>query len=511
MINLAPGRQAQDEPSKKNLSTMKRILIVLFGLLLQVSTTTAGSVAQRLDSVMTLYHGYNNFSGAVLVAKNGELIFSKGYGYASIEHAVLNSPETKFRVASITKQFTSMLVMQQVAEGRMSPEDPIRTYIPEYPSPQGDIVTIHHLMSHTSGFPHYAGIPDFFPLYGRKAFVHRDFVELFWELDLLYEPGTAYSYSSFGYYLLGYILEEVTGKTFTQLLQERILEPLQMHASGIVDHRQIVMDAASGYDFMLNGFQMAEFRDLSTALATGDLYTTPMDMVKWDKALREYQLLEKDLQDKIFTPNISGYGYGWSVGYRPLAEGDSTRYQQHTGGTNGFTSISTRLPEDGYYILVFCNTSPGEIRPIEQDIVSVLYDLDIAFRPSAAIAAARVLEAGGLEQALLFLQEAAGRGTTGDGQPVDPDFRRMGQQPYDVTLQDISRIGTDLLQLERHEEALAFLELGVELFPESARALVLLGDGFHQAGMEELAVYSYARALTLNPNYREALDRMKRY
>ena len=94
---------------------------------------------------------------------------------------------------------------------------------------------------------------------------------------------------------------------------------------------------------------------------------------------------------------------------------------------------------------------------------------------------------------------------------MDPDFRRMGQQPYDVTLQDISRIGTDLLQLERHEEALAFLELGVELYPESARALVLLGDGFHQAGMEELAVYSYARALTLNPNYREALDRMKRY
>jgi CubicO group peptidase (beta-lactamase class C family) len=495
---------------------MLKVSTAASGDLLNVPTAASGDLENRLDSVMNLFHGYNNFSGAVLVARNGEVLFSKGYGLASIEHGIPNGPATKFRIASISKQFTSMLVMQMVSEGSMQLEVPIRRYIPDYPAPQGDIVTIHHLLSHTSGFPHYAGIPDFFPLYGRKAFTHKEFVELFWELDLLYAPGTDYSYSSFGYYLLGYILEEVSGKPFDRLLRERILDPLGMADTGIVDHREVLLNKASGYDFLLSGFAMAEFRDLSTALATGDMYTTPLDMVKWDRALREHRLLEKRYQDRIFTPNISGYGYGWNVGYRPLAEGDSIWFAQHTGGTNGFTSIATRLPGDGYYILVFCNTRPGEIRPIEQAIVSQLYGLDYAFRPSAAIAAARILEVGGLEQALQFLQDAAAesddeagrRSGSASGQAHGRD---PGRQRYEVSVTEIGRLGSDLLGLERYEEALAFLELGVELFPESAQALVMLGDGFHQAGMEELAVYSYARALVLNPRHRGALERMKRY
>ena len=528
-VNLA---LAENQFLTPNTHTMKRIYFFLIGFLLVGSTAAAsdfpagstgaasdflvgstaassnfsvGSTAassdlqHRLDSMMNLFHGHNNFSGTVLVAQNGEVLFSRGYGHASIEHDVPNGQTTKFRIASITKQFTSMLVMQMVAEGHMKLEDPIRLHIPDYPAPQGDIVTIHHLLSHTSGFPHYAGIPDFFLLYGRKAFEHREFVELFWELDLVYEPGTDYSYSSFGYYLLGYILEEVSGKAFDRLLQERILEPLGMTDTGVVDHREVLLNKASGYDFLLNGFAMAEFRDLSTALATGDMYTTPLDMVKWDQALREHRLLEKRYQDKIFSPNISGYAYGWNVGYRPLAEGDSIWFAQHTGGTNGFTSIGTRLPGDGYYILVFCNTRPGEIRPIEQAIVSQLYGLDYEFRPSAAIAAARILEVGGLEQALQFFQNAAAEQAEG------------AISRYEVTAGDIGRIGTDLLQLKQYEEALAFLELGVNLFPESVQALLMLGDGFHQAGMEELAVYSYARALMLNPRHRGALERVKRY
>ena len=525
-----------------NTQTMKRTYLFLIGFLLvvspaaasnsavisatvpgnlpAVSTAVSGDLGHRLDSMMNLFHGHNNFSGTVLVAQNGELLFSKGYGHASIEHGIPNGQTTKFRIASITKQFTSMLVMQMVSEGHMRLEDPIRRYIQDYPAPQGDIVTIHHLLSHTSGFPHYAGIPDFFPLYGRKAFSHREFVELFWELDLVYEPGSDYSYSSFGYYLLGYILEEVSGKSFDHLLKERILDPLGMTDTGIVDHREVLLNKASGYDFLLSGFAMAEFRDLSTALATGDMYTTPLDMVKWDQALREHRLLEKPYQDKIFSPNISGYGYGWNVGYRPLTEGDSIWFAQHTGGTNGFTSIGTRLPGDGYYILVFCNTRPGEIRPIEQAILSQLYGLDYEFRPSAAIAAARVLEVGGLEQALQFLQNAAAEQAEGSGGPsvqapgtaaIQVTGPAPGKPHYEVSVAEIGRLGSDLLGLERYEEALAFLELGVELFPESAQALVMLGDGFHQAGMEELAVYSYARALTLNPRHRGALERMKRY
>ena len=479
---------------------MNRIITLTFAVLFLFQAVVAGVPERKLGSLMELYHSHNNFTGTVLVARDGEVLFAQGYGYASLEHLVPNTPETKFRIASISKQFTSMLVMQQVSEGKMSLDAPLRAYIDDYPAPQGDVITIHHLLSHTSGMPHYAGIENFFPLYGRLAFTHREFVELFWGLDLLFDPGEEYSYSSFGYYLLGYILEEVTGKDFATLLYERILEPLGMFETGIVDHREVLPRKASGYDMRLTGFDLAEFRDLSTALATGDMYTSATDMVRWDQALSEYTLLSKELQDKIFTPNLSGYGYGWNIGYRKTSENDSVLFHQHTGGTNGFTSIGTRIPGDGYYIVVFCNTRPAEIRPIEQDIIRILYGNTPEFSPSAAIAAARILENEGVEEATAFLAGLISEAT-----------HSVNGFTYSAGLQDIVRVGRDCLHRNDPENALEFFRLGTELYPDSATAWIALGDGYHDAGQKEEAITAYAHALIINPRHAAALQRLHRY
>ncbi len=459
------------------------------------STSNPNDPATRLDSLMTLFHNHNNFNGAVLIAREGEVLFAEGYGYANMEHGIPNGPGMKYRIASNAKQFTSMMVMQKVAKGTMSPDSTINTYIPDYPSPQGEIITIHHLLTHTSGMPHYAGIPNFFPRFGRQAFDHRDFVELFWDLELIAEPGEKYSYSSFGYYLLGYILEEVSGKEFHELLDERILDPLEMQDTGIEDHRQIIENRAYGYDMVLDGFLRAYFRDLSTALATGDMYTTPFDMVKWDRALREYTLLDKEYQDLIFEPELDGYGYGWRIGHMDIDENDSLYYHEHTGGTNGFTSIGTRLPDDAYYIVVYCNTRPGEIRSIRTQIVNILYDKEIEFNPSIPIAAARILEEEGLHASLDYLEE-----------PGDDDEGEDG-----LELNHITRIGRDLMQLDRNSEAVAFYELGTRIFSDSARAQLLLGDAWDAAGEEEKAVTAYARALLLDPSHEATLQRLQRY
>lgn len=472
---------------------MKRLIIILAAFLFAFQASGNDTV-HRLDSLMNLFHNHNNFSGSVLVAQHGEILFAGGYGYANIEHRIVNTGQMKYRIASISKQFTAMLIMQKVSEGKMELDATVRTYIPDYPSPQGDVMTIHHLLSHTSGMPHYAGIPNFFPLYGRQLFEHRDFVELFWDLDLMWEPGERYSYSSFGYYLLGYILEEVSGQRFADLLQEKILHPLGMYDTGIEDHRQILMNRATGYDFLLDGFIRAEFRDMSTALATGDMYTTPLDMVLWDDALRNYTLLDKKYQDLIFKPNLNGYAYGWNVGHRKINENDSIYFQQHTGGTNGFTSIGTRLPEDGYYILVFCNTRPGEIRPIEQNIVRVLYNEEIQFTPSVNIAAARILETEGLQQSLDFLTELS----------------KGNHQQNGFSLSPINTIVSQLIGLHRTYEAIAFAKLGVRLFPESAPAYMLLGDAYRADQQEEEAIRSYARALLINPSHRQSILRITR-
>ncbi len=462
-------------------------LLILFASL----SGFAGQIQSNIDSLMQLYHTRNNFNGTILVARHGEVIFSGSYGYADMEHGIVNDRYMKYRIASNSKQFTAMLVLQKVSEGRMSLDANIRTYIPDYPAPQGDIITIHQLLSHTSGMPHYAGIPDFFPLYGRQAFEHRDFVELFWDLELLFGPGVEYSYSSFGYYLLGYILEEVAGMSFPELLKKRILSPLDMDDTGVEDHRHILSNRARGYNHVLDGFERAPFRDLSTALATGDMYSSPMDMLKWDRALREYILLEKELQDMMFRPNLEGYGYGWRMGYTKLNENDSVFFQQHTGGTNGFTTLGTRLPEDGYYILVFCNTRPGEIRAVEDNIIRSLYGADVSFRASIPITASRSLKQDGLQAALNYLSGLK----TADGN--------------NLRYQDIATIGMDLLSLQRNQEAIAFLKLGTELFPETAYAAMLLGDAYHAASEDKKAVQSYARALLIDPEHEATIQRLK--
>ncbi len=479
---------------------MKKLL--LFGVFVFVNLTgvSADELQRQLDSLLNLYQYHNNFKGTVMVARKGEVLFAKGFGYANREHQVPNSAETKFRIASITKQFTAMLVLQQVAEGKLLLDVPIRAYIPDYPSPQGDIITIHHLLAHTSGMPHYAGIPDFFDLYGRKSFTHREFVELFWGLELLFAPGEKYSYSSFGYYLLGYILEITTKKDFDDLLRERILEPLGMINTGIVDHRKVKMNKASGYDMVLNGFQLAEFRDLSTALATGDMFTTVLDMILWDHALREYKLLDKKWQDKMFTPNLSNYGYGWVLGYSEINENDSVKFQQHTGGTNGFSTIGTRLPEDGYYILVFCNTRPGQIRPVEQDIIRILYGNQPEFRPSTAIAAARILEESGIEASLKFIRSI-----------YNKNSEEATAIKYELSFPDISRIGFNCLRLDRVSDAISFFELGTELFPDSYLAWTALGEGYRAAEKKGKAIAAFARALVINPEHDAALERLKLY
>ncbi len=467
-------------------------MTLLLAFIITLSSFSTG-LHSRIDSLLELYYSHNNFSGTVLVARKGEVIYANGFGYASIEHGISNSPEKKYRIASNSKQFTSMLVLQKAAEGKMSLDSAIRAYIPDYPAPQGDIITIHHLLSHTSGMPHYAGIPGFFPKYGRQTFIHRDFVELFWDLDLLFVPGEEYSYSSFGYYLLGYILEEVSGKSFSHLLEERILRPLGMEHTGVEDHRRILKNRAYGYNLVLDGFERALFRDLSTALATGDMYSTPVDMLKWDQALRDHRLLNKSFQDLMFEPNLDGYGYGWRMGYKSFNGNDSVYYQQHTGGTNGFTTIGTRLPEDGYYVLVFCNTRPGEIRPVENNIIRILYGHEVSFRPSLPIAAARILKEEGLQPSLDFLTAQAAEINNNDG---------MGYQ-------DIARIGMDLISVQRTREAIAFLKLGTELFPESAQAEMLLGDAYLAANEHSKGVKAYARALLIEPENKAIIERIK--
>ena len=194
-------------------------LFTLFIVALVTATNAfAQKTAQKIDALVKQYNDYGQFNGSVLVAEKGKIIYEKGFGLANMEWAIPNQPDTKFRIGSVTKQFTAALVLQLVEEGKIKLDGKITDYLTDYRKDTGDKVTIHQLLNHTSGIPSYTNRPDFFAEFSRDPYNITDFVKKFASGDLEFEPGSKYSYNNSGYSLLGAIIEKVTGKSYETVL-----------------------------------------------------------------------------------------------------------------------------------------------------------------------------------------------------------------------------------------------------------------------------------------------------
>src|SRR5207249_2071694 len=232
---------------------MKKFIlrVLLLTLLWQISPASAADTpdnAAKIDKLMSQYADCCSFTGTVLVSDHDKVIFKKGYGLANREWNIPNTPEVKFRLGSITKQFTSMLIMQQVAKGSIKLDGHLSDYLPYYRQDTGSKVTIRQLLSHTSGIPSYTDDPKFFPDVSRNYYAVDNFVKKFCSGDLQFAPGTKFHYDNSGFSLLGAILEHVTGKTYEALLKENILVPLGMKDSGYDHYSDILPKRASGYE-----------------------------------------------------------------------------------------------------------------------------------------------------------------------------------------------------------------------------------------------------------------------
>jgi len=194
-----------------------------FLFLFTFATTFAQDKSKQIDELLSKYNQYDQFNGSALVAENGKVILKKGYGSANMEWNIPNQPDTKFRLGSITKQFTALLIVKLAEEGKIKLDVPITTYLPDYPKENGDKITINNLLTHTSGIPNYTSAPNFLKEKAKNPYSPADFVKTFSSLPLEFKPGEKFAYSNSGYFLLGYIIEKITGKTYEQYLQEIIL------------------------------------------------------------------------------------------------------------------------------------------------------------------------------------------------------------------------------------------------------------------------------------------------
>ena len=308
----------------------------------------AGELADRLDERVNEAVKAGRFSGAVLVARDGKVLLSKGYGLANAELGAANTPQTKFRIGSMTKQFTAMALMLLEEKGKLKTSDPVCRFVTECPEAWRNI-TIHHLLTHTSGIPSFTSFPDYAPTMSQRSPVSRT-VERFKNKPLVFEPGSKWEYSNSGYVLLGYILEKVAGEDYGAFLQRNIFEPLGMSGTGYDDSTPILQNRASGYSHRAGHLVNASYIDMTVPHAAGALYSTVEDLYRWDQALSSGKLVSKQSMERIFMPFQHDYAYGWFVTKRK-----NHRTINHGGGINGFSSMIDRYPDDKLTVIVLCN------------------------------------------------------------------------------------------------------------------------------------------------------------
>ncbi len=342
-------------------------LITLF-LLAILAHAQEAALVQRLDSVAGGYAKNRNFIGTVLVAKGGTIILEKGYGMANLEFEIPNTPSTKFRLGSITKQFTSAAILQLQEQGKLSVNDLACKYIDGCPD-AWKTVTIQHLLTHTSGIPSYTGMKDFpTPKFMRQPLTPVEVVMLTKDQPLDFAPGASYKYDNTGYVMLGVIIEKVSGEKYADYLKAHIFSKLDMQDSGYDVTREVLKNRASGYSPSPAGLKNAEYLDMSLPHAAGSLYSTVDDLYRWDRSLYTTKILSEASKKAMWTPAQHDYGYGWM-----LAKMQGHKQVGHGGGINGFSTYIARFPEDDAAVIILSNSDSANTGGIAGALAGVLF------------------------------------------------------------------------------------------------------------------------------------------
>lgn len=334
----------------------------------------ASSPAAAIDQLMHSRSAAGDFSGTALVAREGHILYQRAFGSANLEWNIPNDLSTKFEIGSMTKQFTALLVLQFVNEGRIQLDGHLSDYLPYYRKDTGSRITVSQLLSHTSGVPNFTSIPGFLEgSASRTTYTVRDFAAKYCSGDLEFEPGSKFAYSNSGYFLLGAILEKVSNESYEQLLHERIFGPLGMKDSGYTHTETILPHRAAGYERSSTGYRNARFYDMSIPFAAGALYSTVGDLFLWDQALYGERLLPARLRDLLFKPNLENYGYGWGILVpKPGSPYAGESIPMHGGAIFGFQSVIERIPQHKELIVLLDNTDSPKLLDIALEIRGVL-------------------------------------------------------------------------------------------------------------------------------------------
>ena len=326
-------------------------------LLASAALSAQGVDVARMDRIVQSYVSANQFMGAVLVARNGQVLDDKGYGYANLEWQIPDSPETKFRIGSMTKQFTAASILLLEERGKLSTGDYVKKYMPDAPA-AWEKITIYNLLTHTSGIPSFTSFPDYRTSEATPT-TPKGLVDRFRDKSLEFQPGEKWNYSNSGYVLLGYLLEKISGQSYADFVTENIFKPLGMKDSGYDSNSAVIPRRATGYSPSPKGPVNSGYIDMTIPFSAGALFSSTHDLLLWEQALYSGKVLSAASLKKMTTPFKQNYGCGLMIN---TVKGH-LQYE-HGGGIEGFNTEMAYYPDDKLAVIVLANLNggaPGDI------------------------------------------------------------------------------------------------------------------------------------------------------
>ena len=458
---------------------------------------TAQSRAERAEDYLRAYHDLRRFHGAALVIDEGRVLYEGALGRVDLGAAEGPSVETRFRVAELTMPFTAAVILRLEEEGMLEIDAPVARYIEEYPRPQGDRITLHHLLTHSSGLPDYTEAPAVPEEAAVGTLSPAEIVALTWSQPLAFEPGTRFARSSSGYVLLGWIAERVTGRPYAELLRRWILDPLALDDTGHDSAVPSPAGHATVFARDLTGYVPAPAADPSPPHAAGMLHSTVGDLRDWMSGLLGWEdaaapFERAETAERMLTPHAGEYGYGLFVRTLDIGREARVRVVEHGGRGAGFSAHLRAFP-DHHRLIVLLDNTGSELEPIVEGFTNLLWGGRAEPpKPSIAERILPIVEAAGVEPALERYR----------------NWRRTRPDEYDYGPDQLRILARHFYEKADTATAIEILEAQLEDDPELPRTRCALSELHAERGDTTRAVAHLEAALTYRPGLPAILERL---
>lgn len=432
---------------------MRTTILFLFIFFTSFLSVANQIKSKKIDKLLTQYHQLEQFNGVTLISHKGKVLLKKGYGKANFEWDINHTVEGKFKIASITKQFTAMLILQLVEQKKLKLDEKLIEYYPGYRADTGSKITIRQLLNHTSGLGNFFHLDGYKAVEARNPYTLDEFISKFCSEDLNFKPGTQFRYSNAGYTILGKVIEQVTGKSYSEVLTQQILKPLNMNNSGFNQQHSVLNNRVTGYERLLNRLEHPSFIDMSVPFSAGSMYSTAMDLYLWDRGLAENKILSKPLTTLLFqVTEHRNYAAGWLVDNYPEERFGKPLTRVHHGGMiPGFNANISRVLEDDTLVVLLDNTGGAPMTAITEKVLSIIYDK-------------------AYDQPELRLTQKLYKMLLQHGLPSTIKwYKTLIAQDEGFSERQLIRFAYELVDANEQQAAIAFLTLNTKLNPESQR------------------------------------------